>query len=155
MTADPVVATSVAPLMTAVVPRTTTWEEFPGLWPRLLDEVYRVVRGRPELSPATGPGPQWSNVMLYRDDAPSVEVGVLVSAAFEPDGDVVPSRLPGGEVVMTTHHGGYATLGDAYDAVHRFASERGLALTRTRWEIYGHPGEDGSDPEVGIYWLVG
>jgi effector-binding domain-containing protein len=150
-----VVSTSVAPLPTAVVARTTTWEELPSLWPRLLDEVYRVVRPRPELSPATGPAPQWHNVMLYKDDAPNVEVGVLVGAAFEADGEVVPSRLPGGTVVTTTHRGDYAGLGDAHDAVHRFAADNGLALTRTRWEIYGHPGEDGSDPEVGIYWLVG
>ena len=154
MPADAVLATSVAPLPTAVVSRTTTWEEFPGLWPQLLDEVYRVVRARPELAPASGPGPQWRNVMLYRDDAPNVEVGVLVAAAFEADGDVVPSRLPGGEVVTTTHRGGYARLGDAYDALHRFASEQGLALTRTRWEVYGHPAADGSDPDIEISWLV-
>jgi len=154
MPADDVVATSVAPLLTAVVALTTTWEEFPGLWPRLLDAVYGVVRSRPELSPASGPGPQWKNVMLYKDDAPSVEVGVLVGASFEPEGEVVPSRLPGGEVVMTMHRGDYAGLGDAHAAVRRFAAERGLALAGPRWEIYDHPGDDASAPEIEIYWLV-
>jgi len=149
-----IVVTTVAPLLTAVVARTTTWEELPRLWPALLDEVYGLVRARPELSPAAGPGPKWQNVMLYKDDAPSVEVGVLVGAAFEPEGRVVPSRLPGGEVVMTTHRGAYARLGDAHDAVHRFAAGRGLTLARPRWEIYGHPGDPETEPVTDVYWLV-
>ena len=149
MPAD-VVATSVAPLLTAVVARTTTWEQFPALWPELLDEVYGVVRNRPELSPAAGPGSKWQNVMLYKDAAPNVEVGVLVGAAFETVGDVVPSRLPGGEVLTTMHRGDYAGLGDAHAAVHRFAVANGLDLAGPRWEIYGHGGED----KTKIFWLV-
>jgi hypothetical protein len=31
-------------------------------------------------------GPDWRNVMLYKDDAPSVEVGVLVTGSFAPAG---------------------------------------------------------------------
>jgi effector-binding domain-containing protein len=151
---DAVVVTTVAPRLTAIVARTTTWEEFRTLWPQLLDEVYAVVRPRPELSPATGPGPQWQNVMLYKDGTPSVEVGVLVGSSFEPEGRVVPSRLPGGEVVMTTHRGDYARLGEGHDAVHRFAADRGLELAGPRWEIYGHPGDPGTQPETEIYWLV-
>jgi hypothetical protein len=68
---------------TAVVAQTTTWEEFPRVWRELLDEVYGFVRGRSEL--ATGAGSeQWQNVMLYKDQRPDVEVGVLVSQPFEP-----------------------------------------------------------------------
>src|SRR6478672_3227387 len=70
MAGDVVVAT-VEPRLTAVVAETTTWEAFPALWARLLDEVYAVVRPRPELSPEPGPGPQWQNVMLYKDDRPA------------------------------------------------------------------------------------
>ena len=81
----------VAPRATAVVATTTTWEEFPALWRTLLDEVYAFVRPRPELSPEPGPGPDWRNVMLYKDDVPSVEVGVLVAGPFAPEGRVVPS----------------------------------------------------------------
>jgi effector-binding domain-containing protein len=140
----------VAPQPTAVVAARTTWEEYPALWPQLLDEVYEVVRPRPELAPSAGPGPIWRNVMLYKDDAPSVEVGVLVGAAFEPEGRVVPSHLPGGRVVMTLHRGDYVGLPGAHDAVHRAAAARRLTLAGPRWEIYGHPPE----VEIEICWLV-
>src|SRR5207302_2121123 len=54
---------------TAVLAATTTWQEFPALWRRLLDEVHAHVRWG-------GPGRKGRNVMLYHDDVPHVEVGV-------------------------------------------------------------------------------
>jgi hypothetical protein len=60
-----------------------------------LDEVYRFVRGRSDL--ATGGGAErWQNVMLYTDDRPSIEVGVLASGPFAPEGRVIASQLAGG-----------------------------------------------------------
>jgi effector-binding domain-containing protein len=152
--AHAVEVTTVAPRPTAVVAETTTWEEFPALWGKLLDEVYGVVRSRPELSPEAGRGPKWQNVMLYKDDEPSVEVGVLVGRSFDGEGRVVPSLLPGGKVVMTTHRGDYAQLARAHDAVHRFAREQGLELAGPRWEIYGHWHEDPAALETEVYWLL-
>jgi effector-binding domain-containing protein len=153
MAGDVVVAT-VAPRLTAVVAETTTWEAFPSLWAPLLDEVYAVVRPRPELSPEPGPGPKWQNVMLYKDDAPAVEVGVLVGRTFEAVGRVVPSQLPAGRVAVAVHRGDYAGLGRAHDAVHRFAAARGLDLAGSRWEIYGHWSADPRDIETEVYWLL-
>ncbi len=150
----PVHVVDAAPRATAVVALTTTWEEFPAVWASLLDEVYAVVRARPDLAPERGPGPVWRNVMLYKDDAPSVEVGVLVSGPFAPAGRVVASELPGGRVVMATHRGDYARLGRAHEAVHRYAADRGLALAGPRWEIYGHWPDDGSAPETDVCHLV-
>jgi effector-binding domain-containing protein len=142
-----------APRPTAVVPVTTSWAEYPALWPALLEEVYEVVRPRPELAPPPEEpnGGLWRNVMLYKDDAPSVEVGVLVAAPFEAVGRVVPSRLPGGRVVTTVHRGDYSELDRAHAAVHDHAAAQGLTLAGPRWEIYGHP----PDVEVEVYWLVG
>ena len=144
---------TVEPRLTAVVARTTTWDEFPDVWRGCLDEVYAVVRPRPELSPAPGAGPQWHNVMLYKDDVPSVEVGVLVGRSFSPEGRVIPSELPGGRVARTINRGGYADLGGAHDAVHRFAAEAGLELAGPRWEIYGHPDGDRA-PEIEVSYLL-
>jgi hypothetical protein len=62
--------------------QTTTWQEFPKLWGPWLEQVYEFVRPRREL--ATGDGEElWQNVMLYKDQRPSVEVGVLVSGPFQ------------------------------------------------------------------------
>jgi hypothetical protein len=69
-----------------------------------LDHVYRFVRSRADL--ATGDGAElWQNVMLYKDDRPDIEVGVLVSESFQSEEPVIASELPGGEVATATHRG--------------------------------------------------
>jgi effector-binding domain-containing protein len=144
---------TVEPRPTAVIAQTTTWEEFPRLWGRLLDEVYGFVRGRPEL--ATGDGDErWQNVMLYKDQRPNVEVGVLVKAAFEPGGRVIASELPGGEVAAAVHRGDYGGLGATHDAVREAIAARGRDPAGALWEIYGHWREDPSELETEIFYLL-
>jgi effector-binding domain-containing protein len=144
---------TVDPRPTAVVAQTTTWSEFPSLWGQLLGEVYGFVRGRPELATGSG-GERWQNVMLYKDQRPDVEVGVLVSASFAPDGRVIPSELPGGEVATATHRGDYARLGVTHDAVRDFVNAAGRELAGPCWEIYGHGVADVRDAETEVFWLL-
>ena len=141
------------PRPTAVVAETTTWSEFPWLWGQLLGEVYGFVRARPALATGTG-GELWQNVMLYKDQRPDVEVGVLVSGPFEPAGRVILSELPGGEVATATHRGDYARLGDTHDAVRAHAAALGRELAGPCWEIYGHAPPDPSDAETEVFWLL-
>ena len=137
MAGDVVVAT-VEPRLTAVVAETTTWEAFPTLWAPLLDEVYAVVRPRPELVAR----PRSRAEVAERDALQGRRAGRrgrrARRARFEAVGRVVPSQLPAGRVAMAVHRGDYAGLGRAHDAVHRFAADRGLELAGPRWEIYGH-----------------
>jgi effector-binding domain-containing protein len=140
---------AVAGRPTAVVEQTTTWEQFAGMWRELLDEVYGVVRNREGRADR-----QWQNVMLYKDDAPTVEVGVLLDEPFPPHGRVVPSRLPHGSAAMTIHRGDYATLERAHDAVRRFAGREGLELAGPRWEIYGHWHSNPGELETEVYYLL-
>jgi hypothetical protein len=56
---------------TAVVAATTTWQQFATLWGSLLGEVWDCLR-------AAGITRGCRNVMLYRDDVPNVEVGVVL-----------------------------------------------------------------------------
>jgi effector-binding domain-containing protein len=144
---------TVTPRPTAVVSQTTTWNEFPGLWRELLDEVYGFVRPRPELAPEAGPE-VWRNAFLYLDDKPTVEIGVLVARSFEPRGRVVASQLPGGEVATAVHRGDYAQMGRTHQAVNDFIDARGLRRAGPSWEIYGHWREDPSELETEIYYLV-
>jgi effector-binding domain-containing protein len=130
---------------TAVIAETTTWDAYPTLWPRLLDEVWVAVRSATSVTPGR-------NVMLYKDDVPSVEVGVEAAAPFEPIGRVVCSTLPAGRVVTTTHRGSWE-VGPAHEAVIAACEQRGLERAGPRWEIYGHWNEPG-DEEVEIYYLV-
>jgi effector-binding domain-containing protein len=125
------------PRATAVVAAATNWDEFPRLWRTLLDEVREHASGR--------------NVMLYRDDVPNVEVGVLVEGDFTPVGRVIRSALPAGEVVAVTHRGPYERLGEAHEAALRHIAEHDLERTGVRWEIYG-PWQ--KIPEVEVFWQV-
>jgi len=141
------------PRPTAVVAKTTTWEEFPRVWRELLDEVYGFVRGRGDLATG-GEGERWQNVMLYKDQRPDVEVGVLVSQPFEPHGRVVCSQLPGGEVATAVHRGDYGGLGATHDAVRAHVSASGRELAGPCWEVYGHWREDPSELETEVFWLL-
>jgi effector-binding domain-containing protein len=138
---------------TAVVPQTTTWKEFPKLWAPLLGQVYEFVRTRPEL--ATGNGNElWQNVMLYKNQRPDVELGVLVSGPFEPAGPVIPSALPSGEVATATHRGDYAKLGVTHEAVRDYAAAHQRELAGPCWEIYGHARSDAIEAETEVFWLL-
>ena len=136
---------------TAVVAAATTWDEFPQLWRRLLDQVYAFL--------ATSDVSQTGhNVMLYRDDVPNVEVGVEVGveveASFSSPGPVVSSALPAGEVAMVVHRGPYERLGSAHEAVLRWCRSNGHEPTGTRWEIYGDWHEDPAQLETEVHWLL-
>ena len=132
---------------TAVVAQATTWDEFPGLWRQLLDEVYAFVR-------SGGTTQTGHNIMLYRDDVPNVEVGVQVAGPFAASGRVIPSQLPAGRVATTVHHGPYDGLGAAHAAVHAWCATHGHVLTGTRWEIYGDWRDDPQELETEISYLV-
>ena len=139
--------TTAAESPTAVVVATTTWERFPTVWKGLLDEVWAFLRD----SDLRTDG---HNVMLYKDDVPNVEVGVLVTGPFTPSGRVVPSRLPAGRVARTVHHGPYDRLQDPHRAVRQWCGARGLALAGPRWEIYGDWRDDPAELETEVCYLL-
>jgi hypothetical protein len=141
----------VAARPTLVVAATTTWAEYPRLWGRLLDEVYAAI------------GPDRSgrqNVMLYRDDVPNVEVGVLDPGQADPRspaaprGGVVASTLPAGRVATAVHRGDYANLGTTHRAVLAWCHEHGELPAGPRWEVYGHWAEPPAVPETEVSYLL-
>lgn len=139
---------TVEAIPTAVVAQATTWEEFPALWGKLLDEVWAFVRGS-DLAPGR-------NVMLYKDGRPNVEVGVEVARAFAPRGRVVPSSLPAGRAARTVSRGAPSVegLAAAHDAVHAWCAAEGHELTGVRWEIYDHWRDEPESFETEVYWLL-
>jgi effector-binding domain-containing protein len=132
---------------TAVVAATTTWQEFPTLWSTLLDEVWACLR-------ANGINRRHRNVMLYLDDAPSVEVGVLFDRKIPFTGGVVASHLPAGTVASTVHYGPYSGLGDAHQAVHAWCAANGREKAGPRWEIYGPHDEDPAKVWTEVHYLL-
>jgi effector-binding domain-containing protein len=132
---------------TAVVAATTTWQEFPTLWGKLLDEVWACLR-------AGGIHSGCRNVMLYRDDVPNVEVGVELSQPWALTGRVVASELPTGRAATAVHHGTYAGLASAHQAVNDWCTAHGLRPAGSRWEVYGPHNDDVAEVWVEIYWLL-
>jgi effector-binding domain-containing protein len=134
---------------TAVVAATTTWEEFPTLWGKLLDEVWQCLR-------ASGIDRGCRNVMLYRDDTPrvEVEVGVELVQPCSLTGRIVASTLPAGQVAMTVHRGAYADLTVAHQAVYDWCAANRRRPAGTQWEVYGPHDDDPAKIWTEVYWLL-
>jgi effector-binding domain-containing protein len=138
---------------TIVVALETTWREFPSLWRSMLDEVYAVVRPAGG-DRAGGKEHRWQNVMLYKDDVPNVEVGVLAPSPFSDAGSVISSVLPAGVTATLTYRGPYPELDVAHRAVRAWCAAHGHQLAGARWEVYGHWREDPRDLETEIHYLL-
>jgi effector-binding domain-containing protein len=132
---------------TAVVAATTTWPEFPTLWRQLLDEVWDCLR-------AGGVHRGCPNVMLYLDDVPQVEIGVLLDRPCPLTGRVQASALPAGDVASTVHRGSYAGLGGAHEAVRHWCRARARPLAGPRWEIYGPHNDDVAQVWTEVHYLL-
>lgn len=139
--------TEVTSRPTAVVAAATTWQEFPALWGQLLGEVWSCLR-------AGGITRGCRNVMLYLDDEPHVQVGVLLDQPCPLTGNVVASALPAGTAAMTVHHGPFGEVGAAHDAVTGWCAARGHRRSGVRWEIYGPHNDDPAQQWVEVYWLL-
>jgi hypothetical protein len=155
-----VTVTSVAARPTLIVRGVSTRD-----WKPMLDQVWDCLH-------AAGITRGCPNVMLYLDDLPHVEIGVLLpasipqastpsasipsasipsasipSASIPLAGLVVQSALPAGRVATTVHRGAYDRLGAAHKAI----LGSGLPLAGPRWEIYG-PHQD--IPETQVSYLL-
>jgi effector-binding domain-containing protein len=139
--------TDVAARPTAVVAAATTWPEFPALWKELLDEVWACLH-------AGGITRGCRNVMLYLDDVPHVEVGVLLDQPCPLTGRVVASALPAGRAASAVHYGPYPGLADAHRAVHDWCAAQGLRPAGPKWEIYGPHHDDPAEVWTEVHWLL-
>jgi len=142
-----VTVTEVEARPTAVVAASTTWQEFPALWGRLLGEVWDCLR-------AAGISRGCRNVMLYLDGVPNVEVGVLLDQECPPAGRVVASALPAGTAATTVHRGPFDTVGAAHEAVLDWCAAHGRRPTGVRWEIYGPHSDDPAEQWTQVSWLL-
>jgi effector-binding domain-containing protein len=137
----------VEPRRTAVVAATTTWQEFPGVWGQLLGEVWDCLR-------AGGIYRGCRNIMLYLDNVPNVEVGVLLDQPCPLTGRVVASALPAGTAAMTVHRGPFGDVGAAHDAVLGWCAAHGHRPGGIRWEVYGPHNDDPAQQWTEVYWLL-
>jgi effector-binding domain-containing protein len=142
-----VVVKDVPARQTAVVSATTTWQEFPALWGQLLGQVWDCLR-------AAGIYRGCRNIMLYLDDVPNVEVGVLLDRPCPLTGRVALSVLPAGTTAMTVHRGPFEDVGLAHGAVRDWCASNGSQPTGTRWEVYGPNDDDPARQWTEVYWQL-
>jgi len=83
-----------------------------------------------------------------------VDFGVQVVQPFQDAGEVVCTETPAGEVVMTTHIGGYGKLAAAHQAINSWCAATGRRLGACSWEIYGDWTDDETKLETQVVYLL-
>jgi effector-binding domain-containing protein len=135
----------------AVVRRCAAQQDLPTVVPTACGTVWSALRAQQ----ITGAG---RHVAVYLDHVINLEVGVELDAPFGGCGEVVPSTLPSGPVVATTHYGPYGRLHEAHDAIRQWCQNNGHVPAGPNWEIYGHwLDEWNSDPSkitTDVYYLL-
>jgi len=77
----------------------------------------------------------------------TIEAGVPLLKAAEPEGELEYCELPGGPVVFAVHGGPYDRLGDTHAAVLRWIQERKLRVAGPHWEWYVTDPAEHPNPE--------
>jgi effector-binding domain-containing protein len=122
-------------------------------WKPALDQVWAFLRTH------AGLRTDGHNVFLYhhpasRDQPMDVDFGVEVVRAFEPEGEVVSTETPAGEIAVAVHVGPYAQLHRAHDAIHAWRARTGRAFAGASWEVYGDWSDDPGKLETTICYLL-
>ena len=92
--------------------------------------------------------------MVYLNDVPNVEVGVLLDQPCPLTGRVVASALPAGTAATTVHRGPFGDVGAAHEAVLGWCATHGYRTSGIRWEIYGPHNDDPARQWTEVYWLL-
>ncbi|MBL0940892.1 MAG: hypothetical protein IBJ03_18515 [Gemmatimonadaceae bacterium] len=148
----PVLLQQTTPRLFAAVHARVVVDTIPRVFTQYLDQVYAEARaGTVQLD--------GQNIFLYtgvpeRPNEADAAFGVGVTAPFSAIGDVVPTWLPVGEVVMTTLLGSYAGIRSAHQAVIGWCNAHGRQRTGIRWEVYGHWTEDESQLQTDVFHLL-
>jgi effector-binding domain-containing protein len=123
----------------AVIREIVGLDEVSGFLGRAFEEVGGAL-ARQGLYPAGPPFGRYRPVERGSD----VEAGFPTSGPVAPDGRVVATVLPGGEIAETVHIGPYHDVAAAYGAVMEWLGETGREATGDPWEMY----LDGPDVEA-------
>lgn len=103
-----------------------------GSW---LADTYAQVAAYLERAGVPMSGPPYARY-VFRDHEMEVEAGFPVANPIAGDGQIEPSGLPAGPVVVTTHYGPYEALEEAYKAIMTWMERQGLKPAGAHWEIY-------------------
>ena len=135
----------------AAVRRHAMQAELPIVLPAAAEVVWEYIRANnlPDLG---------LNVAVYLSGGCAtgfeLEVGVVMPAPFEGEGEVFCSALPAGKVVTAAHIGPYDKMGETHGAIHWWMAMNGIKPTGVSWELYGHWDDDPTKLRTDIFYLV-
>jgi effector-binding domain-containing protein len=130
-----------APQPTVVMRADVPSAELPAAIGRVLPAVWGYLESR-GIMPA---GPPFVRYVSFDDQRTSFEGGFSVGAGVSGEGEVESSSLPGGYLAVTTHHGPYDRLIDAYQAMERWIAAEGWRANGPVWELYWT--DPGAEPD--------
>ncbi len=116
----------------AVVRGVARSEELTAFLGAAFSEVLAVLEHQ-EAPPA---GPPFARFVAHPTGAFDVVAGFPCLGVINPSGRVQPDELPGGSIARTLHRGGYAGVGEAYDALDTWIERHGYVATGPAWESY-------------------
>lgn len=122
-------------------------DELSRVVPAACGEVWNFVKA----AGITGAG---RHVAIYHDGRIDVEVGVEVPGPFDESDRVRCSSTPSGPVATAAHHGDYAGLHQAHEAILRWCREHGRTPAGPNWEIYGHWSDDPAQVRTDVFYLL-
>ncbi len=91
---------------------------------------------------------------MPKDGKMSIEPGVIVTRAFNSDGNVVCSQLPAGRAVRHVLVGPFDRLPQAWPALFSWCASEGLEREGAFWQIYGPTVADPAKQETTLYALL-
>ncbi len=123
-----------------------------------LPEMQRTARSTlAAVVPTLDAGPVGLTCTRWRPPANgtlAMEPGMIVSKAFAPAGEVVPSELPAGRAAHHVLKGPFDGLPGAWKILFDWCAAEGLKLAGVNWEIYGVSQPDSSRQETSLYALL-
>lgn len=139
----------VAPRPIASVRATVAQQNLGDEIRRLLGDVWTVLRAQKVRA--------GHNVVVYRggrDGELDIEAGVEILSDLTETDAVRRSETPGGEVAWASHHGDYAQMHGAYDAIEAWMQANRRSNDGVGWELYGDWGEDPAKVRTDVYVLL-
>ena len=83
-----------------------------------------------------------------------MEPGTIVSRAFAPIGDVVPSEIPAGRTAHLLLVGPYDGIPGAWRTLFDWCGKEGLTLAGINWQIYHGEKSDPSKVQTSLHALL-
>lgn len=122
----------VPPRRTAVVRRRMRPQDLPAF----LGRAFATVADAVARQGAHVTGPPFTAYRVVTGEEFDVEAGFPVGGRIDPDGQVVPGELPGGQTVEAVHIGPYEALAGTYEEMRGWLRLRGLRPAPLMWEFY-------------------